>query len=51
MASDVNTVPLSRRMVAGLPRRTMMASRSQATRRPLIEVPATRAKRSRAQSS
>jgi hypothetical protein len=50
-AAEVSSVPLSLTIVPGLPRSTSRRSNSRATRMPEIEVSATNARPSRAQSS
>jgi hypothetical protein len=51
MALEVNSVPLSETIMPGLPRRSISAVSSRATRRPEIEVSGIAARHSRVTSS
>ena len=51
MAFEVNSVPLSEMIIMGLPRRSMIAANSRATRAPDSDVSATSARHSRVQLS
>ena len=51
MAFEVNSVPLSEMIIAGFPRRSMIAANSRATRTPDSDVSATKARHSRVQLS